>query len=398
MAPSLANQRAEGSGLGTLRSVPVAAKGRSLALILCLALVASAATEIAVPSRARAAAERMLVIWSPHNLPGGVEAAVERIDGVRATTVMQGLDWLTRSVGPDGEVLDDPKDGFAIPIETIVVRPWEFRHYVSPEARPMIEDLAGGGALVSEMERRLRGAGRGMRLRVTGRRERVRGVISNEDAQGYEMIIGTPVPQAWPNAIRFVLVRAPDSVTNRRIKKVAQNAAPDRKIVVRGEFQTPYLRYGDGVRPQGKVKRNFGEFSARRLDGGRLQLNGGWLNRNIRHWSVPILGSVTCHRKLFPILRGALREVKRKGLGYLIRPGEYAGCFFARFIATIPGTRLSRHSWATALDINSSSNCFGCSPNMDARVVHIFRRWGFTWGGTWPIPDGMHFEWYRWPN
>jgi hypothetical protein len=29
---------------------------------------------------------------------------------------------------------------------------------------------------------------------------------------------------------------------------------------------------------------------------------------------------------------------------------------------------------------------------MDPRIVDIFRRWGFAWGGTWVRPDGMHFE------
>ena len=26
------------------------------------------------------------------------------------------------------------------------------------------------------------------------------------------------------------------------------------------------------------------------------------------------------------------------------------------------------------------------------RLVSAFERWGFTWGGRWLVPDGMHFE------
>jgi hypothetical protein len=33
---------------------------------------------------------------------------------------------------------------------------------------------------------------------------------------------------------------------------------------------------------------------------------------------------------------------------------------------------------------------------MNSRVVKIFERWGFDWGGKFLIPDGMHFE-YRTP-
>jgi hypothetical protein len=29
---------------------------------------------------------------------------------------------------------------------------------------------------------------------------------------------------------------------------------------------------------------------------------------------------------------------------------------------------------------------------MDPRVVEIFQRWGFNWGGLWERPDPMHFE------
>jgi hypothetical protein len=30
---------------------------------------------------------------------------------------------------------------------------------------------------------------------------------------------------------------------------------------------------------------------------------------------------------------------------------------------------------------------------MDCRVVVIFRKHGFAWGGNFATPDGMHFEW-----
>ena len=34
-----------------------------------------------------------------------------------------------------------------------------------------------------------------------------------------------------------------------------------------------------------------------------------------------------------------------------------------------------------------------------SRTEHRWR-WsaaGFTWGGRWVVPDGMHFEWVRFP-
>ncbi|MBA3430951.1 MAG: M15 family metallopeptidase, partial [Actinobacteria bacterium] len=83
-----------------------------------------------------------------------------------------------------------------------------------------------------------------------------------------------------------------------------------------------------------------------------------------------------------------------KGLSRTVRRDEYAGCFNPRFIAG-PAGRLSRHSWGLAADLNTSGNAFGQRPHQPRRLVKIMRKWGFTWGGRWPLPDGMHFEWFR---
>ncbi len=46
-----------------------------------------------------------------------------------------------------------------------------------------------------------------------------------------------------------------------------------------------------------------------------------------------------------------------------------------------------------ALDTNTATNPMGGTPTMDCRVVRIFRKHGFAWGGNFLTPDGMHFEW-----
>ena len=46
-----------------------------------------------------------------------------------------------------------------------------------------------------------------------------------------------------------------------------------------------------------------------------------------------------------------------------------------------------------ALDLNVPTNQRGTRGDMDPRVVAIFKRWGFRWGGEFhTVPDPMHFE------
>jgi hypothetical protein len=35
------------------------------------------------------------------------------------------------------------------------------------------------------------------------------------------------------------------------------------------------------------------------------------------------------------------------------------------------------------------------SRTTQTRLVSIFQRWGFAWGGAWLVPDGTHFEFLR---
>jgi len=133
-----------------------------------------------------------------------------------------------------------------------------------------------------------------------------------------------------------------------------------------------------------------GTFSYRVLGGGRIAPDPAWVRANIRTEAVPILGSVTCHRAIFPQLRAALQQVVDQGLADEINPGEYAGCYYPRFIADT--TSLSNHSFGLALDFNVPGNQRGTTGEMDRGVVSIFKEWGFAWGGDWSWTDPMHFE------
>jgi hypothetical protein len=133
-----------------------------------------------------------------------------------------------------------------------------------------------------------------------------------------------------------------------------------------------------------------GTFRYRVLGGGRIAPDPAWVAAHIRTEVVPILGSVTCHKDLFPQLRAALLEVQQRGLADEIDPRQYAGCYYPRFIADT--TTLSNHSFGLALDLNVAGNGRGTVGEIDRDVVAIFKTWGFAWGGDWRWTDPMHFE------
>ncbi|SFD02240.1 D-alanyl-D-alanine carboxypeptidase [Nocardioides terrae] len=141
--------------------------------------------------------------------------------------------------------------------------------------------------------------------------------------------------------------------------------------------------------PVGAIAQAVGNYTYR-VVGGQVIPSAEWVRTHIVTETVPILGRVTCNKALMPQLEAALADVVKQGLADKIHPGEYAGCYYPRYIA---GTHsLSNHAFGLALDINVPGNQRGTAGQMDRSVVAIFEHWGFTWGGRWHYTDPMHFE------
>jgi hypothetical protein len=315
---------------------------------------------------------------------------------VHATTVTAGLEWIKATVDPDGTA-QALRGGFEIPIEVAAVDPNEYSRFVAPSERALVEGLSGNDVLLSETSARIRGAGAGLRMTTSGGRElHVRGVISDHSASGYE-VIGAGSPAGYRD--RFVLMQLADASARRSIENKIRSLLPrDTAVRIRAEGETPYLRYGDAVLPQALIKSTFGEFSAKRLPTGYIEIERAWIRENIITTKVPLLGEVTCHRILIPQLKAAMQQIIGSGLQFLINPEQYGGCFSPRFVDRRLNGRLSHHAWGIAVDVNVAENAFGTEPDQDKRLVEIFERLGFTWGGRWLVPDGMHFEWVRFPT
>ncbi|RPI23305.1 MAG: hypothetical protein EHM57_04170, partial [Actinobacteria bacterium] len=120
---------------------------------------------------------------------------------------------------------------------------------------------------------------------------------------------------------------------------------------------------------------------------------------NLTRWDVP--GSpehITTHNRVLTALLQVATGIERamaSGLSYRV-DAEQTSAIAAR---TIGGeSRLSRHTFGIAMDINSRRNPF----RQDNRLITDFPAWwlqafadaGFCWGGLWVgSKDTMHFAW-----
>jgi hypothetical protein len=71
---------------------------------------------------------------------------------------------------------------------------------------------------------------------------------------------------------------------------------------------------------------------------------------------------------------------------------DFDGSFCYRIMRG--GSHLSMHSYGIALDFNAAHNPFGYHGlfKPSSPLVMAFEAEGWTWGGRWAKPDGMHFQ------
>lgn len=339
-----------------------------------------------------------LLAWVPGGLPPRLGGAVRPLPGVEhVVSVRSGTAWLTGSSSADGTTVDRPPAGLAIPLEVAGASLRGYSPFLSPVDRTILPALARGEAVIGTTSAALRQAGPGSTLVFGSRRIRVAAIVPDAVIGAHEVFVSPKTARALGvSRHRYLLIDPAPGASRRAITARIRQLLPAGALLrVRGPGETPFFRHGDAVLPQVRVKELFGEFAARPIEGGWLQMDPRWAAEHIREARVPLLGRVLCNRALIPQLRGALAEVAAEGLGHLIDPGDYGGCYAARFLNRNPQAGLSHHSWGIAVDVNVSTNQFGRTAHQDARVVAIFERWGFTWGGHWLLPDGMHFEFVR---
>lgn len=105
---------------------------------------------------------------------------------------------------------------------------------------------------------------------------------------------------------------------------------------------------------------------------------------------------IRCHQKLVPLFEATFEELLDLGLwGELV---TFGGCVEFRRVSG--SWKLSTHAWGIAIDLDPESNARGVDVDKTRfgstaggrRVVEVFERRGFVWGGKFSTPDAMHFQ------
>jgi hypothetical protein len=340
-----------------------------------------------------------LLAWTPGGLPPGYAPAVRDLDNVRSVvSVRSGVGWLSAWRDREGAVRTPPK-GLSIPMEIAAADLNDYLAFVPPVDRADIAALAGGGAIMGRTGAAIRGVGPGGSLGFGSLSLTVRAIVDDELIGAHEVFVSLRTGEALGILIpRYLLIAPRNDARPRAVEARLRQVLPGgTRLRVRAPGETPVFRHGDAVLPPVRLKELFGEFAGVPNPDGTIDADPKWVRANIRRVRLPIIGSASCHRLLLPLLRAALQELARRGLGDLLDPGDFGGCFFPRFanLKTLSG--ISHHSWGVAVDLNVSQNPLGAEPRLDRRVVDVFEKWGFTWGGRWLVPDAMHFEFLRFP-
>jgi len=343
-------------------------------------------------------APQTFLAWTPGGLPLDFGRRVAQLPGmVRSVVVASDNTWMSRSYSAQGQVVDDPRDGYRIPLEVAAVEPRAYGPFLPPADRGVVVSLAAGQGVLGESSARLRRLGPGAVLQFGRVKVQIAAILPDELVGAHELMVSRDVGRTiGVRHDRYALLQPSGHPTDRSLRKEIRRILPPGLLLqVRAPGETPYFRQGDAVLPPVQIKLLFGEFGAKpdpaRL--GYLLVDPAWERTHIATERVPLLGRITCNVALFPQVRGVMRDLIAEGLTNTIH--SFAGCYARRYANRDPSASISHHTWGIALDLNVPQNPFGAPPHQSPRLVAVFERWGFIWGGRFVLPDGMHFEYRR---
>ena len=331
----------------------------------------------------------IFLAWASGGFASGFREDLAAAPGFERTVVVASDNtWLTRSFDDQGETVDDPPPGFAIPLEVGAVNPREFAPFLPPADRGVTLALADGQGVLGESSAKLRGLGPGAVLRFGHVDVTVAAILPDELVGAHELLVSREVGRRiGVTHDRYALLQPQGHPTDRELEKQIRAILPAGALVrVRAPGETPYFRQGDAVLPPVRLKMLFGEFAAMPTPGqpGYLTLDPAWVRDHIATERVPLLGSVTCNVAAVPAdPRGDPGADRRRPRRH---HHELLGLLLTPVREPEPGGGDLTPHVGVALDINVPQNPFEAEPDQNPRMVAVFERWGFIWVGRSSFP------------
>lgn len=157
-------------------------------------------------------------------------------------------------------------------------------------------------------------------------------------------------------------------------------------------IEKKYIPVGNDV-----IKDIFGEFKFTESEGGRIKIDVQFERDNFRlyhfqgkKWYL--------HKLVAPQFMGALAETYAHDLQDEMDFSNGGGIFSPRHKYHNPKSALSKHCWAgIAWDNNPEKFPMGSTVRQHPKLIEIWCKHGYYYGGDFSRPDPMHFEWCRFP-
>jgi D-alanyl-D-alanine carboxypeptidase len=333
--------------------------------------------------------------WISGSLPPSFAGHAAATSALGKTVVVAGdTRWLQRSTDVHGATIDRPSPPYEIPIDAFSVDPNLYAPFIPETYRDEVtKALRHGEGVLGESSAKLRRVDVGGTLDLATGSVKVGAVVPDDVAGWSELLVSQRTGRSLGIVDdRYLLSMPGGAMTEPRFAAILGHLLPGDDVRTVPPGGSEYMRIASGVNPPVVMKQVFGEFAAypRSSDPAFLNMSPAWYDAQIVTKTVPLLGAVTCNRAFFPALVGALDDVRAAGLSGEIH--TYSGCYAARTVARSSTAPPSQHAYGAAIDINAPENPYGSTPTMDPKIVRIFERWGFLWGGDFLTPDGMHFE------
>ncbi len=370
-----------------------------LTCVLCSLGVATPVTTAGVQSAGTTWMPPAYLMWRTGGLPSGLTPRLDALRGTEQVVVVAGDTlWMKRSARAGGAIVDRPRPPYRIPIEVMATNIRDMEPFLPRSWRDTVLDaLRRGRGVMGTSSAALRRLDVGDRFVFPQGRVVIGAIVPDEVVAWSELMVSRETGRALGvKHDRFALLRMQGSPTQTQLaRRIAPLLGAGYRPRVRKPGNARFRRQGDSVWPPVLMKRGFDEFWAYPdpRHRGYLRMHPSFVNRHLASRRVPLLGRFTCHERVFPPLIAAMKALKSRGHPGVIR--NFAGCYNARMVMRIPTAAISHHAWAAAVDINSLSNPYGAPPRQPPILVNVMRARGFTWGGTWTVPDGMHFEFSR---